>query len=129
MKSFATWLYKKFGEPELLDIARYKSGIKAHLPIDREGNVDYTDSLKKLDFLQWCHSVSTCEYFGPFIGALLKAQEVEIVENVATEQSLRNARAARHGVNIVREQFEIQAEKYIALTAEEKEDYNTFEVI
>lgn len=129
LKSFATWLYRKVGEPELLDIARYKNGIVAHLPISDLGNIDYEDNQKKLDFLQWCHSTATCEYFSPFISSLLKAQENEIVQNVATLETLRNARAARHGVSIVKEQFEIQADKYIALTAEKEKVFDKHAII
>lgn len=129
VKWFALWLYKRVGEPELLDIARYQNGIKAHLPLDLQGNIDFQDSQKVKAFLQWCHFTATSEYFEPFIGAMLKAQEVEIIENVATEKALLNARAARHGVSIVEEQFRIQADKYIALTSEKREEFNKFEVI
>lgn len=81
------------------------------------------------DFLLWCAEVKRSEYFNPFMDALLKAQENEIVSSVSTEKALLCARAARHGVEIVREQFTILEDKYLALTTADKEVINRFEVI
>jgi len=60
---------------------------------------------------------------------MLRAQDIEIIQNVTTEKALSNARSAKHGVSIVEEQFLTQADKYIVLTTAKKEEFNKYKVI
>ena len=113
----------------MLDISRFNHGITAGLPIDYQGDI-LTEGLdQEKDFLLWCSEVSRSQYFHPFMDSLLKAQEREIVSSVTTEKALLCARAARHGVEIVREQFIRLDGKYFSLINFDKEVINRFEVM
>lgn len=130
MKRLIIWLYRRYGDPELLDISRFKHNISQVLPISPEGNIDVfqIDETKRKDFLQWAYDTKNAEYFDLLINALLKAQEQEIVARVITEKQLLSGRSARHGVEIVREQFEYLSEKYLSLTTQEKKVIDRFEI-
>ena len=130
MKRLISYLYKRYGEPDLLDISRFKHNISKSLPITQQGDIDVfeIDEKQRKDFLQWAYTIKNDKYFDYLINALLKAQEQEIISKVVTEKQLLCARAARHGVEMVREQFDYLAEKYIALTTMQEKHNDRFEI-
>jgi len=131
LKRFSIWLFKRYGEPELLDIARYKSGISSGLPLDLDGDIDVFQlpEGEREEFFIWAHTVKSHRYFGLIIDSMLKAQEREIVQYITKQELLNSARSARHGVETVREQFEILSDKFLALTSGEETLYDLTEIV
>ncbi len=131
MRKLITWLYKRYGEPELLDITRFRYGITGTLPVDLNGNIDVfeMEESKRADFLRWAYDVFSNPYFPLVIDSLLKVQGDEMIAKAITEKQLLCGRSSRHGVNIVLEQYKYLADKYLALTTPVKETINKYDIL